>query len=235
MKENRIILFDLGLSTLNLEETLGEILKKVGEKKGGRIYCCTLNEAVMASEDKFFKNLLNQGDVLTADGMPLVWLMKLRGVGAQRVYGPDLLKEFLILNKKGKIKCLFIGNKKNKDYFEHFGKYLIAPYKKKFTNNDFNKIAERVKKLEVDLVWVSLGGKKQVEVSNELSMRLSDKVFVTVGAAFDFLSGVKKQAPVWMRNWGLEWLFRLISEPKRLWRRYFKIGCFLLNRMSNRG
>lgn len=234
MKENRIILFDLGLSTLNLEETLREILKRAGEKKGGRIYCCTLNEVVMANDDKFFKNLLNQGDVLTADGMPLVWLMKLRGVKAQRVYGPDLLKEFLVLNKKEKIKCLFIGNKNNKDYFEHFGKYLIAPYKKKFNDNDFNKIAEIINKSEVDLVWVSLGGKKQVEVSDELSIRLPNKVFVTVGAAFDFLSGVKKQAPVWMRNWGLEWLFRLISEPKRLWRRYFKIGCFLLCGMRNK-
>jgi N-acetylglucosaminyldiphosphoundecaprenol N-acetyl-beta-D-mannosaminyltransferase len=220
---------------LSLEETLKEILRRIKDEKGGKIYCCTLNEVVMASENMEFKKILSRGDILTPDGMPLVWGMRNKGFsGAQRVYGPDLLEKFLKLSKKEKIKSLFIGDKKNQNYFLKFGEYLVVPYKDKFNKNDLDKMKKFVEKSSAKLVWVALGAEKQIYVSDNLSKKLPNKVFVTVGAAFDFLSGIKKQAPVWMRNRGLEWLFRLINEPKRLWRRYFKIGYFLLSRMSNK-
>lgn len=223
MKGNRINLFNLEMSTLNLDETVKEILRWLRQKKGGTVYCCTLNEVTMANEDESFKKALMNGDLLTLDGMPLLWLARIKGVMTSRVYGPDLLRQFLGLSKKGKPRHLFIGDKKNRNYFEKYGEYLTAPYKDIFTDNDYKKIVKIVKESKSQVVWVALGARKQVEISNNLRKEIPDKIFITVGAAFDFLSGVKKQAPIWMRNSGLEWLFRLISEPKRLGGRYLKI------------
>jgi N-acetylglucosaminyldiphosphoundecaprenol N-acetyl-beta-D-mannosaminyltransferase len=227
MKGNRIRLFGLEISGKSFKETLRKIILRAKNKKGGRVYCCTLNEMMMADEDKKFKKILEKGNILTADGMPLVWLLRFKGIKAERVYGPDLLGEFLKLNEKEKLKCAFVGNAQNKEYFNRFGEYVVAPMKRVFNKDDVKKIGEKIRKSGADLVWVSLGAKKQIEVSSVLAEELPNKVFITVGAAFDFLSEVKKQAPKWIRNHGGEWMFRLANEPNRLGKRYFKIGLYL--------
>lgn len=223
MKGNRINLFNLEMSNLSLEETVKEILRWLRIKKGGSVYCCTLNEVTMANDDKRFKEVLRKGNLLTLDGMPLVWLARLKGAKAMRVYGPDLLSAFLELKEKDKINCLFIGDEKNRNYFKNYGEYMTAPYRNIFTDKDYQKIVKFVKESKSQIVWIALGAKKQIEMSDRLKNEIPDKVFITVGAAFDFLSGIKKQAPIWMRKSGLEWLFRLISEPRRLGKRYLKI------------
>ena len=223
MKGNRINLFNLEMSTLDLKETVKEILRWLRIKKGGSIYCCTLNEITMANEDERFKKVLMKADLLTLDGMPFVYLARLKGIKASRVYGPDLLKLFLAINEKKKIKCLFVGDEKNRNYFKNYGEYFTAPYKNIYNNDDYKKIVEVVLKSKAQVVWIALGGRKQIEISDKLKKEIPNKVYITVGAAFDFLSGEKKQAPLWMQKSGFEWLFRLMSEPRRLGKRYLKI------------
>lgn len=229
MKKNKC--FGLNISTLKL----CEVLKKIQTMKKGTVYCCSLNEAMMASEDKKINNILSSGNILTPDGMPLVWSLRLKGYKeVERVYGPELLEKFLLINKT-KIKCLFIGGIKNKKYFSKFGKYLVLPYKDKFNNYDYKEIVEKIKKSQAMIIWIGLGAKKQLLMADELFKRLPKRVYVTVGAAFDFLSGYKKQAPKWLRQIGGEWLFRLFLEPKRLSTRYLNIMFFLAKNIGKGG
>jgi len=229
MKKNKC--YGLNISTLKFHE----VLKKIQTMKKGTIYCCTLNEAMMASEDKKINKILSRGDILTPDGMPLVWGLKLKGYKkVERVYGPELLEKFLSINKR-KIKCLFIGGMKNIKYFSKFGKYLVLPYKDEFNSRDYEEIVKEIKTNQVRVIWIGLGAKKQIIVASELSKKLPDRVYVTVGAAFDFLSGNKKQAPKWLRGVGGEWLFRCFQEPKRLFKRYLKIIWFLVENIGKIG
>jgi len=122
----------------------------------------------------------------------------------------------------------FIGDEKNQGYFSKLGKYLVLPYKDKFDENDYKRIVEEIRKSKTKVVWIGLGQRKQIIAADELKKRLPDRIYVTVGAAFDFLSGNKKQAPKWLRNMGGEWLFRWLSEPKRLTKRYLGIMGFLV-------
>ena len=227
--KNKIKLLGFDFSAMGLNQTAEWILKNKGT-----VYCCTLNEVLAAEEDKNFRNVLNDGDLLTTDGMPLVWLMKLKTGKGERVYGPDILERFQKLDTKEKGKQFFIGDAKNEKYFRNFGDYLVLPYKDSFNDGDYKRIVGNIVKSRARVIWVGLGSKKQIIVASELKKRLPDRVYVTVGAAFDFLSGNKKQAPKWIRNIGGEWLYRLLMEPKRLTRRYLMVMGFLLKVLIGR-
>lgn len=191
----------------------------------GVVYCCTLNEMMMAEKDKNIKNILEKGNLLTADGVPLVWALRKTNKKAERVYGPDLMKAVLESGWKNNV---FIGDIKNKDYFSKFGEYVVMPYKEKFEEKDYRKIVRELKDRNKKIVWIGLGAKKQIEMADRLFREIPNNTYVTVGAAFDFLSGNKRQAPKWIRNNGGEWLFRLLEEPERLGKRYLRIGWFLV-------
>lgn len=220
-------LWNLTFSILNLDAT-AKLMSN--SNKGMKIFCCTMNEIVMSFDDPVFMKMINDADMLTLDGMPLVWAMRLRGFNAERVYGPELMKKFVVLNTDNKISQIFIGDKKNKDYFEKYGSYLVLPFKDEFNEKDYKNMINVIKKSRAKIVWVGLGAKKQVVVVDRLNKLLPNRIYVTVGAAFDFLSGNKKQAPKWLRQMGGEWLYRLISEPQRLGARYWRIFWFMIFR-----
>lgn len=212
------------MSNLGFGETIKRILDLAKEQKGGRVYCCTLNEVLMVNEEKKMKSMLEEGEIVTPDGMPLVWALRKKGLkGAERVYGPEILAE--IMDKK--VKQTFIGSEENEGYFQRKGDYFVFPFNREMRERDYQLIIKRIIANKSRLVWVALGSKKQIIVANELFKRLPSRVYLTVGAAFDFVSGKKKQAPRWIRNNGGEWLFRIFQEPRRLYGRYLKIILFI--------
>lgn len=211
------------ISELSFKQTMEWI-----KKNRGRVYCCTLNELMMAREDKKLEAMINSAEVLTPDGMPLVWNLRRKGKKAERVYGPDLMRAVLENGGKDNV---FIGDSENEKYFSKFGKYIVAPYKEKFEEADYQQIIMTLKDNRKKIVWVGLGARKQIEMADRLFREIPENTYVTVGAAFDFLSGQKKQAPKWIRNNGGEWLFRLIMEPRRLAKRYLRIIGFIARRL----
>ena len=219
------------INNLGMQGTIDWILKS----KSGVVLCCTLNEIMMAEEDSEFKKMLSSADILTPDGMPLVWWLRWKTGKGERVYGPELLESFIKLQSTNfnKKMMMFVGNEKNRKYFLKYGEYMVMPMRERFTKNDYDKLEMEIKKSKVKIVWLGLGSRKQVEVAIELKKRGVKKVIVTVGAAFDFLSGNKSQAPKLIRQIGGEWLYRLIKEPKRLGKRYLKIVFFLISRWGN--
>jgi len=218
------------ISSIGFEKTVGLIMSG----QAGVVLCCTMNEIMMADSDVVVRKAMNRADILTPDGMPLVWYLRWKLGKGDRVYGPDIMRKILTFKSQILKKMLFIGDVKNRSYFEKYGKYVVLPYKDNFGENDYQQLAIEVKRLKVSIVWVGLGAKKQILMADGLR-RCGVKVpIVTVGAALDFLSGNKKQAPRWMREVGLEWVYRLSCEPKRLAGRYLVIIEFVVGKLLGR-
>lgn len=177
-------------------------------------------------DDEEFREVINRADIVTPDGMPLVWMLRKLGLRATRVYGPDLMLALCAAAAdKGVAIGLYgstpvvlgkLGARLHAAYPGLRVAYLHAP---SFTRDEGDTEIPRIKKAGVQLLFVALGCPRQERWIGRYH-RDSQTVMVGVGAAFDFLAGVKPQAPSILQRAGLEWAFRLLSEPRRLWRRY---------------
>jgi N-acetylglucosaminyldiphosphoundecaprenol N-acetyl-beta-D-mannosaminyltransferase len=193
-----------------------------------------------ARHDASFRDILNCASMVVPDGMPLVWLGRLKGHPLKRrVYGPELMLDFCERSARKGFRHFFYGGgpgvaKKLADEMSNrFPGLVVAgtssPPFRNLTEGEEKELVNQISQAAPDILWVGLGTPKQERWMHEHSSRLGAPVLVGVGAAFDILSGEKKQAPAWMREHGLEWFFRLLQEPKRLWRRYILCGSeFLL-------
>ena len=168
-------------------------------------------------------------DHFTTDGMPLVWWAQKSGCKqACRVYGPDLFLRMLEESQKYNFTHAFYGgNSKSlqsliKIISDKFSINIVYTYAPKFSENLPNDFAQlrKIQKINPHFLWIGLGGKKQVKLMATWKNLLPNTIIIGIGAAFDFVSKSKPQAPYGMQKVGLEWLFRLYSEPQRLWMRY---------------
>jgi N-acetylglucosaminyldiphosphoundecaprenol N-acetyl-beta-D-mannosaminyltransferase len=182
-----------------------------------------------------FREILNGASLVVPDGMPLVWLGRLRGYGLKRrVYGPELMmtfceatadkgyRHFLYGGADGVAEQLVKVLRQRCPNITIVGTY--SPPFRALTREEEEAIAERITTSGADIVWVGLSTPKQEQWMARFGDKLNVPLLVGVGAAFDFHTGRQKQAPVWMRENGLEWFFRLVTEPRRLWRRYIIHG-----------
>lgn len=188
-----------------------------------------------AQHDAQFKHILSSADLVVPDGMPLIWLARSKGHSLRRrVYGPELMgafctqstargyKHFLYGGGPGVPEKLAAALRQKYPGLDIVGT-LSPPFHTLSAEEDEHLIAQ-VNEARPDVIWVGLGTPKQERWMFEHRDRLNAAVLVGVGAAFDFGAGVKSQAPLWIREHGLEWLFRLLQEPRRLWRRYLVYG-----------
>jgi N-acetylglucosaminyldiphosphoundecaprenol N-acetyl-beta-D-mannosaminyltransferase len=183
--------------------------------------------------DPSLKQMLNSADLVVADGMPLVWLGRRRGCNMRRrVYGPELLETFCC-NTGPIYRHYFYGGgpgvaDRVADALKQRYDIRIAgtycPPFRALTEEEEAEVERRIRAAAPDIIWVGLSTPKQERWMYEHRSRLDVPMMAGVGAAFDFIAGTAKQAPEWMRENGLEWLFRLTHEPRRLWRRYLGLG-----------
>ncbi|MGH7787074.1 MAG: WecB/TagA/CpsF family glycosyltransferase [Candidatus Binatia bacterium] len=193
-----------------------------------------------AQDDPAFKTILNAADLTVPDGMPLVWLARRDGYALKRrVYGPELMQT-VCLGSGRRYRHFFLGaadgvaaqlaaSLRASHQLSIVGTYA-PPFRPSDTSADVDVVA-MINRAAPDVLWVALGTPKQERWMAEHRDRLTVPVVVGVGAAFDFLAGVTPWAPPWMRENGLEWLFRLVSEPSRLWRRYVIAGSRFVGRV----
>lgn len=188
------------------------------------------------------------------DGMPLVWLGRLLGFSSMgRVYGPELMEHIFANERHRQLKHFFYGANQSviarlddKLRFR-FGPYnLVGSYCPSIKPVGFveqDDVLDQIRNLEPDLIWVGLSTPKQ-ELWMQMHMpKIGSGIAIGVGAAFDLISGTTRQAPRWIQRSGLEWLFRLTTEPRRLYRRYFFVipkflqyfGATLISHHINRG
>lgn len=197
-----------------------------------RYVCCANVHSVMESFDSpEFRICMNSADLVTSDGVPLVWALRRLGVSsATRVYGPDLMPAVLQAADREGLRVGFYGASvetvglltelTNQKYPGLVGYHFSPPFRE-LTPEEDQMIVDRINASGVQILFVGLGCPKQEKWMAEHKDRVH-AVMLGVGAAFDFLTGGTAQAPSWLQAAGLEWLFRLSVEPKRLWRRYLK-------------
>ena len=203
-----------------------------------------------ARHSRTFKQILNAADLVVPDGMPLVWLGRVHGCDLQRrVYGPELMETFCRETATKSYRHFFFGGAPGiPDQLATVfrGKFpglqVVGTHSPPFgliTAEQDDEMVRIINSSAADILWVGLSTPKQETWMWKHRERLNVPVLVGVGAAFDFHTGLKRQAPRWMQERGLEWLFRLTQEPGRLWRRYLLNGaeflfCVLLQELGLR-
>jgi N-acetylglucosaminyldiphosphoundecaprenol N-acetyl-beta-D-mannosaminyltransferase len=205
----------------------------IGDGGPARFVAVTGMHGVMeARQSPEFHQILAEADLVVPDGMPLVWVGRSYGLNLhRRVYGPELMETFL-RETGGAYRHFFYGGAEGvADRLaviarERFGIRIAGTWCPPFrplTDDEENQVAAMIEETRPDVIWIGLSTPKQ-ERWMHAHRHLKAPVMIGVGAAFDFHTGRASQAPVWMRENGFEWLFRLMSEPRRLWRRYIVLG-----------
>lgn len=194
-----------------------------------------------AVDETRLAELHERADLVVADGTPLVWIARMRGCGKDigRVAGADIVDAVCDTSQSTGQSHYFFGGKPGvaeamaARLCARYPKLKIAgtyspPMREIGPNFEFDAEAliemDRIKEVRPDYIWVGISSPKQEYWMMKAAPLLEHGVFFGVGAAFDFHSGTVKRAPRWLRDHGLEWLHRLISEPSRLWRRYLILG-----------
>ncbi len=198
-----------------------------------RYVCLGVVASVMEAVDSpSDRAALEAADLVTPDGMPLVWMLRRLGArAATRVYGPDLTPAVLKQAEAAGIPVGFYGSTSEvlarlvRNLQRRFPRLTIAfaeaPPFRPLTPEEDERTTAAINAAGVRILLVGLGSPKQDRWMHAHRGRVR-AVMLGVGAAFDFLAGTKPQAPRWMQRSGLEWLFRLVTEPRRLWRRYLR-------------
>lgn len=195
-------------------------------------YVClgTVNNVMEAHDSAAYRRVMEGAALVTPDGMPLVWMLRLLGVRhATRVYGPDLTPHVLEAAEAAGVPVGFYGASPAvlarlvalvRSQYPGLGvAFVESPPFRPLTPEEDERVTGAIRESRARILFVGLGSPKQDIWMAEHQGRIP-AVMLGVGAAFDFIAGAKPQAPAWMRNSGLEWLFRLSSEPRRLCRRY---------------
>lgn len=236
----------VNIAVTNLSVTCQSIENWIRERR--KTYVCIAPVSTIADcqSDPQYRKIINGAGMVTPDGMPLVWICRLRGKkNIQRTYGPDLMSAFCQLSQAKGYRHYFYGaapetNTRLIERLKNFfpGIRIVGNFAPSFIGVgelESEDALARINEADPDILWVGLGSPKQDYWMHLHRDKLKVPVMVGVGAAFDFIAGTKPQAPVWMRRSGLEWFFRLCCEPRRLWKRYLigntKFICYLIRDM----
>jgi len=222
----------LGVSVfpIDYQSAAKRIILWAEKKSFFAVYAANVHMLMEAHDSPAYRQVLNQADMITPDGMPLVWLMRLKGIkNQQRVYGPTLMLHVIQAAANKKIPVGFYGGRpetlrllrtRMQDQFEDLTiAYAFSPAFGEVSLAENEQITTEIVQSGVRILFVGLGCPKQERWIAAHRGKIPS-VMLGVGAAFDFHAGTKPQAPTWMQQIGLEWLFRLLHEPARLGRRY---------------
>jgi N-acetylglucosaminyldiphosphoundecaprenol N-acetyl-beta-D-mannosaminyltransferase len=232
---------------VQIPDTISVFESWIRNREGSRYVAVTgmhgISEAVASPE---FRTTLKRASLVVCDGTPLVWLGRWHGHKMQRrVYGPELMETFCS-NTGSRYRHFFYGGatevpeKLAAEMQRRYGIKVAGTYSPPFralTEQEDREVIAMIEAAHADVLWIGLSTPKQERWMHQHCDKITVPVVVGVGAAFDLNSGRLAQAPAWMRENGLEWLFRLAVEPRRLWKRYlvrgpvfvWNIGLELLN------
>jgi len=227
----RVRLLRLAVDVTDYQHAAQEVVERVARKNWAYVCAANVHMLMEAYDDPEFRAVVSAAALVTPDGMPLVWLLKRLGArSATRVYGPDLMLAVCALAVEKGVKIgLYGGHERallplQAYLLKHYPglklTYAFAPPFQRLNEKTQQDIRRKITSAGVQILFVGLGCPKQERWMHQQLPELSC-MMLGVGAAFDFHSGRVQQAPTWIQRLGLEWFFRLIQEPQRLWRRYF--------------
>ncbi len=223
----------IAVSAITLESARDAVLDALGKGEKGYVCVTNVHGISEAQNDPELSKIYNRAYLVTPDGMPLVWIGKWRAQNnINRVYGPDLMDEVCAATENTSYGHFIYGGapgvakELSRTLKERFPRLnIVGHYTPPFRKLNDQEESELVKIIEgaaPSIVWVGLSTPKQEKFMAEYLPKLNTVLLFGVGAAFDFYTGQIRQAPRWIQRSGFEWLFRLIQEPGRLWKRYLK-------------
>lgn len=215
---------------LDMQETILEAEKYIKNRKLCQHVVVNVAKFVAMQNDKTLKEIISNCNIINADGMPLVWASKLIGKPLPcRVAGVDLFQELVAVCAAKGYRPYFLGAK------PWVVKKVVNTFKKNhpdlkvagFRNGYFDrseelKIAEDIKKSNADMLFVGFSSPMKENFLNNWMPIMQVPFCMGVGGSFDIVAGKTLRAPLWMQNTGMEWFYRIIQEPKRMWKRYAK-------------
>lgn len=234
------------INVTNMSDTIKYIGEHLDDLRGKYICVSNVHTTVMSYENEEYRKIQNSAAMALPDGAPLSSYSRRKGYKqAQRVTGPDLMLELFAISKEKGYRHYFYGATEEtlqsmkevleRDYpgIQIAGMY--APPFRALTPQEDAQIVAKINESRPDFIWIGLGAPKQEEWMYQHMGQLQG-VLIGVGAGFDYLAGYIKRAPRWMQRMSLEWLYRLLQDPKRLWRRYFtsNVKFMCLTRMDKK-
>jgi N-acetylglucosaminyldiphosphoundecaprenol N-acetyl-beta-D-mannosaminyltransferase len=231
LRNDRGDVLGVNVSAITMDDAITTLERWISE--GRREYVCVtgVHGVMECRRDPLLRKIHNEAGMVTPDGVPLVHFLRLIGKKrTQRVYGPDLMRKMTAVSGQRGYRQFYYGG--GAGVAEKLKETLVGavpglqvvgtfcPPFRKMTPEEDRAVVDAINAARPHIVWVGLSTPKQERWMAEHLGRIDAPVMVGVGAAFDFLAGTKCQAPEWMQRHALEWLFRLSSEPRRLWRRY---------------
>lgn len=243
MKKNTVNILDVQVSAINYQSALKTIFSWATKQQKNYVCVAAVHLVMECQKDAELLAGVNRAGLVTPDGMPLAWLLKAYGQkNTQRVYGPDLMLKVCQQASQSGEKIFLLGGARGQS------KQLKTVLKKKFPGISIvghadtpirpipeltnQQIIKKIKLSKAVLIFVGLGCPLQEKWMIANLPKLKIGVAIGVGAAFDFLTGKTKQAPRWMMAVGLEWLFRLLQEPRRLAYRYLVLNSLFVFLLS---
>ena len=235
----RANILGVGISPIDMEAALNAIAGKIESNQKDFICVVPAHTVMDCLADLALCRIVNSSGIATPDGMSIVWLLRLKGYArVHRVYGPDLLlaacerglvhswRHYFYGGAAGVAQSLVEKLSVRLPGLQVAGMY--TPPFRQHTEEEDRQVVWEINDAAADIVWVALGSPKQEYWMSEHLGKIQAPVMIGVGAAFDYISGRKRQAPDWIQRSGFEWFYRWLSEPRRLWPRYRQYPKFVL-------
>ncbi|GAB3350102.1 exopolysaccharide biosynthesis glycosyltransferase VpsK [Arachidicoccus ginsenosidivorans] len=236
-----IRLLNCPIHAITMDETVNVIDKAIKNRK--QIHHVVVNAAklVKMKSDPLLRKSVINCDIINADGQSLVWAARLLGLYLpERVAGIDLMERLVMLAYYKGYKIYLLGAKPEvvsavaNKYAAEFDSSIIAGYRDGyFSKEEEGDVARAIGESQADILFVAMSSPKKEVFLNEYKRIINTSFIMGVGGSFDVVAGKVKRAPFWMQKSGLEWLYRVIQEPRRMWKRYLVTNTLFIGRVFN--
>jgi len=221
-------IFDVPVARFTMNETLNYIWDSIDKKEEIQHVVVNAGKIVAMQNDKELKHSVLDADLINADGQAVVWASKvLCQPLPERVAGIDLMLNLVKMAHHKGLKCYFLGasesvvNKVVDTFSSQYSPNVIGGYRNGFFDIDEEKeIAENIAKSGAQILFVAISSPKKELFVNKYKAIMKVPFVMGVGGSFDVVAGITKRAPLWMQRVGLEWFYRFVQEPQRMWKRY---------------
>ncbi len=226
--KNRIKFLNMPMDALTMDETVQEVQQRITDKVFTQHVVVNVAKVVNARKDQSLRDAVVNCDIINIDGMGVVWGARFVGNEIpERVSGIDLFHRLLAMSSEQNFPIFLLGAKPEvveqttRVLEKNYPSLKIAGFHHGYFWDDEQKIVDKISQSGAKLLFVAITSPKKENFINQWKDQLNIDFVMGVGGTFDVVAGKVTRAPVWMQNYGLEWLYRVIQEPKRMWKRYF--------------
>ncbi|MCX6639933.1 MAG: WecB/TagA/CpsF family glycosyltransferase [bacterium] len=228
MSLERASILRVRVDKVTMDDTLRHCDDFIKTRVPHQIVVVNVAKLVKAKTDRTLRRIINEADLVGADGVPVVWFSKfLKDPIPGRVNGTDLMERLVARAADKGYSIYFLGAKPEvvrevvNVYTRRYSNLKVAGYRDGyFRPEEEVKVAEEIKESGADIIFLAFGSPKKEKFVRDHLYRMNVPVVHGVGGSFDIVAGITKRAPIWVQSIGMEWFYRLVQEPRRMWKRY---------------